>query len=86
MDETHPKLGKRELRVGPRMQKKYLEMLMEQINKAIIDGQEKQWRNPRLVLCEDTLHPADSPFTREDRHIIGGYRDAPSRNDSFLMN
>jgi hypothetical protein len=75
VDDNHPKLGKREIPIGPRMLKKFLEPLMEQINRFIIDGKEKQWRNPRLVKVFKLSH--GSPFTREDRanDRVGAHRE-----------
>lgn len=75
VDEDHPKWGKRAMPIGPKMSKPMFGPLMQAINTAIIDGTEKQWRNPRLepVVTERII---DSPFTREDRQneLVGGYR------------
>lgn len=88
VDENHPRWGKREIAVGPKMHRKYLGPLMEEISKAIIDGRDKTWRNPRLVLCPETAAPADSPFTREDRQneLVGGYREPAPATPSLILN
>lgn len=90
--EKHPVHGRRDMPVGPRMCKEYLGPIMEMIGRRIASGVEKAsrqpWSNPRLVLCETTLHPDDSPFTREDRQNdrVGGYRAPASATPSLILN
>lgn len=88
VDESHPRWGKRELPVGPKMQRRMFGPLLEAINRAIIDGSEKQWKNPRLLLCPGTISPPDSPFTREDRQNdrVGGYRSETLASTSLSLN
>ena len=94
VDENHPIHGRRELRVGPKMNKRYLAPIMEMIGKRIATGVEKAsrqpWSNPRLVLCPETIQDPGSPFTREDRQneLVGGYRDAgtTAASSSLILN
>lgn len=69
VDENHPRHGRRELAVGPRMCLRFLEPIMEMIGKRIADGTERKsaqpWSNPRLQVVTELTH--ESPFTREDR-------------------
>lgn len=76
VDENHPKWGRREIPIGPKMHAKFLGPLMEQINRCIIRGEEKQWSNPRLVVVESTRPVPVDPFTREDRSnpLVAGHR------------
>jgi len=76
--ERHPVFGKRDMPVGPRMCRRFLEPLMMKINMDIAGGKEKTsekpWSNPRLVEVVKLRH--ESPFTREDRanDRVGGHR------------
>ena len=78
--ERHPVLGTRDMPVGPRMCRRFLEPLMMQINKNIATGIEKNspkpWSNPRFEQITNLKH--ESPFTREDRanELVGGHRTA----------
>jgi hypothetical protein len=80
--EKHPVHGRREIAIGPRMMRRFLEPLMEMIGCRIADGTEgksaQPWSNPRLELVTDLKH--DSPFTREDRanELVGGHRYHPA--------
>jgi len=80
--ETHPVFGRRDIAVGPRMCRRFLEPLMEAIGKSIADGSErkspKPWSNPRLEIVTVLKH--ESPFTREDRanELVGGHRYHPA--------
>ena len=76
VDEIHPRWGRREIPIGPRMVRKYLEPMMEAINRQIVLGQEKQWSNPRFVDVESTRVVPTDPFSREDRSnpLVAGHR------------
>ncbi len=80
--ENHPRHGRRDIPVGPRMGKEFLGPLMEMIGKRIAEGVEKAsaqpWSNPRLELVTVLKH--DSPFTAEDRanDRVGGHRYHPA--------
>ena len=74
--ERHPVHGRFDKPVGPAMCRRYLEPMIEAIGKVILSGAmrdwEAPWSDPRLV--QVTAPMSDTPFTREDRAIIGDHR------------
>lgn len=89
--ERHPVHGLRDMPVGPRMCRRFLEPMMEMIGRRIASGAERTsaqpWSNPRLEVCPHTLHVEDSPFTREDRQneLVGGHRAGPVATPSLIL-
>ena len=77
--ENHPVHGRREIAVGPKMARRYLEPLMERIGRDIASGKERAarqpWSNPRLLQVTAPRFETDGLFTREERAnpLIGSY-------------
>ncbi len=85
VDEDHPIHGKRPIPVGPRMMRKFLGPLLEQIGRFIVEGKEKTWRNPRIEPVIVLKH--GSPFTREDRQndLVRGHREETAAESSLIL-
>lgn len=77
--ENHPMHGRREIAVGPKMARRFLEPLMERIGRDIAAGKEKAarqpWSNPRLMQVTAPHFDTDGLFTREERanDLVGSF-------------
>ena len=74
--EHHPVHGRYDRPVGPAMCKAPLGQIFEAISKVILSGRmrdwEAPWSDPRMI--QVTAPMTDTPFTREDRAVIGDHR------------
>ena len=74
--ELHPVHGRYDKPVGPAMIKRMLEPIFASIGKVIASGRmrdwEAPWSDPRMI--QVTAPMSDTPFTREDRAVIGDHR------------
>ena len=77
--ENHPIHGRREIPVGPKMARRYLEPMMEKIGRDIASGTEKAarqpWSDPRLLQVTAPRFETDGLFTREERanDLVGDF-------------
>lgn len=77
--ENHPVKGRREIAVGPKMHRRYIEPTMEAISKRIAAGIEGKsrapWSNPRLVQVTEAKFQTEGLFMRQERAhpLIGSY-------------